>query len=77
MTAAGVLDHMRAFQRVANANDGNRAAAFPGYDASLAYVERRLTRAGYDVERHPFPYAHRVKNAPATTSRPSSPAPAT
>ena len=42
---------MRAFQRLANANGGNRAAAFPGYDASLDYVERRLERAGYQVER--------------------------
>jgi Zn-dependent M28 family amino/carboxypeptidase len=74
VTTAGVLDHMRAFQRVANANDGNRAAGFPGYDASLAYVERRLTRAGYDVERHPFPYARWVKNAPATLQREGQPA---
>jgi Zn-dependent M28 family amino/carboxypeptidase len=69
VTAGGILDHMRAFQRIANANDGNRAAAFPGYDASLAYVERRLTRAGYDVERHPFDFARWEQNAPATLQR--------
>jgi PA domain len=69
VTAAGVLDHMRAFQRLANANGGNRAAAFPGYDASLAYVERRLSRAGYEVERHPFDFARWVQNAPATLQR--------
>ena len=69
VTAGGILDHMRAFQRLANANGGNRAAAFPGYDASLAYVERRLTRAGYEVERHPFDFARWVPNAPATLQR--------
>jgi hypothetical protein len=30
LTTGGILDHMRSFQRIANANDGNRAAAFPG-----------------------------------------------
>ena len=69
VTAGGILDHMRAFQRLANANGGNRAAAFPGYDASLAYVERRLTRAGYEVERHPFDFARWMQNAPATLQR--------
>ena len=69
VTAGGILDHMRAFQRLANANGGNRAAAFPGYDASLAYVERRLTRAGYDVQRHPFDFAQWIQNAPATLQR--------
>ena len=73
VNAAGILDHMRAFQRLANANGGNRAAAFPGYDASVAYVERRLERAGYDVERHPFDFARWVQNAPATLQREGQP----
>jgi Zn-dependent M28 family amino/carboxypeptidase len=73
VTTAGILNHMRAFQRLANANGGNRAAAFPGYDASLAYVERRLTRAGYDVERHPFDFARWEQNAPATLQREGQP----
>ena len=57
VTSAGILDHMQAFQRRANANGGNRAAALPGYDASLAYVERRLERAGYETKRHAFDFA--------------------
>ena len=55
---------MRGFQRVANANGGNRAATTPGYEASLAYVERRLARAGYETERHPFDFATWVQNGP-------------
>jgi Zn-dependent M28 family amino/carboxypeptidase len=69
LTTGGILDHMRSFQRIANANDGNRAAAFPGYDASLAYVERRLDRAGYRTRRHAFPFARWVQNGPATLQR--------
>ncbi len=46
LTTGGILEHMRTFQRLANANAGNRAATTPGYDASLAYAERRLKRAG-------------------------------
>ena len=69
VTAAGILEHMRGFQRVANANGGNRAATTPGYEASLAYVERRLARAGYETERHPFDFATWEQNSPATCAR--------
>ena len=57
VTAGGILEHMRTLQRLANANDGNRAATTSGYEASLDYVERRLTKAGYDITRHEFPFA--------------------
>jgi Zn-dependent M28 family amino/carboxypeptidase len=69
LTTGGILEHMRTFQRLANANGGNRAAAFPGYDASLEYVERRLKRAGYKTKRDPFPFARWEQNAPATLQR--------
>ena len=66
VTASGILNHMRAFQRAANANDGNRAANTTGYDASLDYVEQRMNRAGYDTERVPFNSATFVLNGPST-----------
>jgi hypothetical protein len=69
VTTAGILQHMRALQRLANANEGNRAATTPGYEASLDYVERRLTRAGYDVTRHDFPFASWEQVGPATLQR--------
>lgn len=59
----------KAFQRRANQNGGNRAATTPGYEASLAYVERRLENAGYDTERHAFDSATYVQNGPATLQR--------
>jgi Zn-dependent M28 family amino/carboxypeptidase len=69
VTAGGILEHMRTFQRLANANDGNRAAATPGYDASADYVQRRLERAGYEVSRHEFPFARWEQLGPATLQR--------
>jgi Zn-dependent M28 family amino/carboxypeptidase len=73
VTASGILNHMRALQRAANANDGNRAAATTGYDASLAYVERRMQRAGYETERVPFDFASWEQNGPALLQREGSP----
>jgi Zn-dependent M28 family amino/carboxypeptidase len=69
VSSAGILEHMRTLQRLANANDGNRAAATPGYEASLDFVERRMTRAGYEVERKPFTYASWEQLGPATLQR--------
>lgn len=66
VTTGGILNHMRALQRAANSNDGNRAANTTGYDASLDYVERRMNRAGYETERVPFDFAEWTQNAPAT-----------
>jgi Zn-dependent M28 family amino/carboxypeptidase len=66
VTTSGILNHMRALQRAANANDGNRAANTTGYDASLDYVERRMIRAGYETERVPFDFAEFTQNGPST-----------
>ena len=69
VTTGGILEHMRTFQRLANANGGTRAATTPGYEASLDYVERRLRRAGYKVSRDPFPFASWEQNGPALLQR--------
>jgi hypothetical protein len=49
VTVGGILAHERVFQRIANQNGGTRASGTPGYDASAAYVQRRLEAAGYQV----------------------------
>lgn len=54
VTPAGVRFHMAAFQRIADANGGTRAAGTPGYAASLRYAEGVLRRAGYRVMRQTF-----------------------
>jgi Zn-dependent M28 family amino/carboxypeptidase len=51
-----VRAHQNAFQRIADANGGTRAAGTPGYDASVDYVVDRLEAAGWSVELHEFPY---------------------
>jgi len=56
VTAKGIERHLQALQEIADANGGTRAAGTPGYEASGAYVERQLQRAGYNVERQPFSY---------------------
>jgi Zn-dependent M28 family amino/carboxypeptidase len=56
--APGLREHLRAFQDIADANDGNRAAGTPGDEASVQYVAGRLRRAGWRVslESVSFPY---------------------
>ncbi len=56
VTGAAVTAHLEAFQRIAEANGGNRAAGTPGYDASLEYVAEKLRAAGYDVSTPEFSY---------------------
>jgi aminopeptidase S len=54
VTVAGIRVHLEELQRIADANGGNRATGTTGFDASVAYVERRLVDAGYQVERQLF-----------------------
>jgi Zn-dependent M28 family amino/carboxypeptidase len=50
VTLEGVRAHQAAFQAIADANGGNRAAGTSGYDASVDYVVKKLEAAGWDVE---------------------------
>ncbi len=58
VSVAGILKHERAFQSIANANDGTRASGLPGFEASKDYVVQQLRRAGYtvDVQEFTFPF---------------------
>ncbi len=56
VTVDGVRGHQAAFQAIADANGGTRAAGAPGYDASVAYVKDTLEAAGYEVELNGFPF---------------------
>lgn len=56
VTGPAVTAHLEAFQRIADAHGGNRAAGTPGYDASLTYVADKLRSAGYDVSTPEFSY---------------------
>ncbi|PJJ47864.1 Zn-dependent M28 family amino/carboxypeptidase [Mumia flava] len=65
VTVRGIMKHQRAFQRIADANDDNRASGLPGYDASVDYVSKKLRRAGYDVTVQPFTFSFFRELAPA------------
>ena len=69
MTVNGILQHERAFQRIANDNGGTRASGTPGYDASADYVVDRLERAGYAVRRQEFTFPFFRELAPASLTR--------
>ncbi|TCP57000.1 Zn-dependent M28 family amino/carboxypeptidase [Tamaricihabitans halophyticus] len=54
VTADGLQRHLIALQRIADRNDGNRAAGTSGYDASLDYMAGKLTAAGFEVSTPTF-----------------------
>jgi Zn-dependent M28 family amino/carboxypeptidase len=58
VTLEGVMNHLEAFQEIADANGGDRAAGRPGYSASVDYVVEQLEAAGYtpDVQEFDFDY---------------------
>ena len=56
--ADGVSEHLEAFQAIADANGGNRAAGLPGYDASVDYVVETLESAGWNVTTEEFPFSY-------------------
>ena len=56
VTLDGILQHERKLQRIADAHQGNRAAATIGYDASVEYVADTLDEAGYRVRLKPFDF---------------------
>lgn len=58
VSAASVYEHLEAFQAIADANDGNRAAGTSGYEASAEYVEAQLRAAGYEPTRQYFDFEY-------------------
>jgi Zn-dependent M28 family amino/carboxypeptidase len=63
VTLDGILQHERKLQRIADAHQGNRAAATIGYEASAEYVADRLEEAGYRVRLKPFDFPTWEENA--------------
>jgi Zn-dependent M28 family amino/carboxypeptidase len=76
VTVGGMLEHMRAFQRIADANGGTRASGTPGYDASADYVARGLRAAGLRVTRQPFDFRFFEELSPPALTR-TAPTPRT
>jgi Zn-dependent M28 family amino/carboxypeptidase len=51
-----IMEHERAFQKIANSNGHTRVSGTAGYDASAEYVAGKLRAAGYVVTLQPFTY---------------------
>jgi Zn-dependent M28 family amino/carboxypeptidase len=56
VTVAGILEHQRTFQAIADAAKGNRLSGAPGHDVSADYVADRARDAGFDVKVQDFDY---------------------
>ena len=63
VTLEGVMEHLQAFQDVADANDDTRASGTPGYTASVDYVQKRLEAAGWTVSRQGFEFPFFQENS--------------
>lgn len=68
MQAGNVLTRLQKLQDIASLNGGNRAAAQPGYQASLDYVRSTLEQAGYAVTIQAFPFTSYEPIGPGTLS---------
>jgi Zn-dependent M28 family amino/carboxypeptidase len=66
---SGIRAHLQALQNIATMNGGTRASGTPGFDASAAYVMRRLERAGLDVHQQVFTFKAFAELAPAVFER--------
>lgn len=53
-TAPPAQAHLEEFQKIADANGGNRASGQPGYRASLDYVKQKLDEAGLQTTVQEF-----------------------
>ena len=58
--------HLDALQQIADANNGERFAGSPGYDASVEYVVGQMEALGYEVTRDPFDFTSWRETAPTT-----------
>ncbi|AKN18331.1 M28 family metallopeptidase [Mycobacterium haemophilum] len=54
VSADAMMAHLSKFQDIANANNGTRAVATPGYEASVDYVVNALRHSGFNVETPEF-----------------------
>lgn len=56
MQASNIMYHLEMLYGIAQANDGNRAAGRPGYNATIDYLKTTLESAGYRVTLQTFPF---------------------
>lgn len=74
VTVTGIRKHLKAFQDIADLNQGTRVSGTLGYDASAGYVETLVKAAGYTVTRQPFTFPYFQETAEPVFAR-NSPTP--
>ena len=62
-----MMAHLRKLQQIADANNGTRAIATPGYEASVAYVADALRAKGFDVSTPEFELSLPFADPPEVT----------
>lgn len=68
VTVDGLMEHMRALQRIADRSGGNRAAGTSGDRGSQSYVAGRLRAAGWRVRLQPFRFPYSAQRKPPRLS---------
>ena len=68
VSARGLTEHLRALDRIARRNGGDRATGTPGYDASVRYVAARLRQSGWRVTVQQVPLRVPSEGSPARLS---------
>jgi hypothetical protein len=76
VTLKDIRAHQKALQTIADYNGGNRAAGEPGFEVSVEYVVKQLTKAGYRPQVQDFPFFYFKEKTPAVFGR-TAPTPAT
>jgi hypothetical protein len=69
VTTDALIAHLRELEAIADRSGGTRETGTAGYDASVDYVVRTLTAAGYEPELHRFRLAVSRERAPSTLER--------
>ena len=73
VTLEGVRDHQAALQAIADDNGHTRVSGSPGYDESVAYVEKTMESAGWDVTVQPFQFQTFVSLTPSVLEQVAPP----
>ena len=69
VTTDGIMEHLEAFQGIADANNDTRASGTDGFDASVDYVVEKLEAAGYDPTVQEFDFIAFAEESPTQLSQ--------
>jgi Zn-dependent M28 family amino/carboxypeptidase len=65
VTVPNMLQHERALQGIADANNGTRVAGSPGNDATVDYIYDTMVADGWSVKKQPFEFPYFQELSPA------------